>query len=174
MLDVDGVSQQEGWRFQQTLRPFSTVEGGEPGVHRVVMSGIDNKKAVPLEDASCAFYYLDLNALQSLTDELGAHQATFDSFAGSGISGTVTADSDGWLMVSVPHEAGWTVTVNGAQVETRGAFGDALTLVPVAAGENRFEMTFVSPGFVPGCVVSAAGALGLAAWVFWRRRRAGA
>ena len=175
MLDVDGVSQQEGWRFQQTLRPFSTVEGSEPGVHRVVMSGmIDNKKAVPLEDASCAFYYLDLNALQSLTDELGARQATFDSFAGSGISGTVTADSDGWVMVSVPHEAGWTVTVNGAQVETRGAFGDALTLVPVAAGENRFEMTFVSPGFVPGCVVSAAGALGLAAWAFWRRRRAGA
>ena len=174
MLDVDGVSQQEGWRFQQTLRPFSAVEGGEPGVHRIVMSGIDNKKAVPLEDASCTFYYLDLNALQSLTDELGAHQATFDSFSGSGISGTVTADSDGWLMVSVPHEAGWTVTVNGAQVETRGAFGDALTLVPVAAGENRFEMTFVSPGFVPGCVVSAAGVLGLAAWAFWRRRRAGA
>ena len=86
----------------------------------------------------------------------------------------MTADSDGWLMVSVPHEAGWTVTVNGAQVDTHGAFGDALTLVPVAAGENRFEMTFVSPGFVPGCVVSAAGALGLAAWVFWRRRRAGA
>lgn len=174
MLDVDGVSQHEGWRFQQTLRPFSTVEGDEPGVHRVVMSGIDNKKAVPLEDASCAFYCLDLNALQSLTDELGAHQATFDSFAGSSISGTVTADSDGWLMVSVPHEAGWTVTVNGAQVETRGAFGDALTLVPVTAGQNSFEMTFVSPGFVPGCVVSAAGALGLAAWAFWRRRRAGA
>ena len=174
MLDVDGVSQQEGWRFQQTLRPFSTVEGGEPGVHRVVMSGIDNKKAVPLEDASCTFYYLDLNALQSLTDELGAYQATFDSFSGSGISGRVTADSDGWLMVSVPHEAGWTVTVNGAQVETRGAFADALTLVPVAAGENNFEMTFVSPGFVPGCVVSAAGALGLAAWALWRRRRAGA
>lgn len=174
MLDVDGVSQQEGWRFQQTLRPFSTVEGGEPGVHRVVMSGIDNKKAVPLEDASCTFYYLDLNALQSLTDELGAYQATFDSFAGSGISGTVTADSDGWLMVSVPHEAGWTVTVNGVRAETRGAFGDALTLVPVAAGENNFEMTFVSPGFVPGCVVSAAGVLGLAAWAFWRRRRAGA
>ena len=174
MLDVDGVSQQEGWRFQQTLRPFFAVEGGEPGVHRVVMSGIDNKKAVPLEDASCTFYYLDLNALQSLTDELGAHQATFDSFSGSGIGGTVTADSDGWLMVSVPHEAGWTVTVNGAQVETRGAFGDALTLIPVAAGENNFEMTFVSPGFVPGCVVSAAGALGLAAWSLWRRRRAGA
>lgn len=174
MLDVDGVSQQEGWRFQQTLRPFFAVEGGEPGVHRVVMSGIDNKKAVPLEDASCAFYYLDLNALQSLTDELGARQATFDSFAGSGISGTVTADSDGWLMVSVPHEAGWTVTVNGVQVETRGAFGDALTLVPVTTGQNSFEMTFVSPGFVPGCVVSAAGALGLAAWPLRRRRRAGA
>ena len=137
-------------------------------------SNSKSRKPVPADLVKCTFYYLDLHALQSLTDELGAHQATFDSFAGSGISGTVTSDSDGWLMVSVPHEAGWTVTVNGAQVETRGAFGDALTLVPVAAGENRFEMTFVSPGFVPGCVVSAAGVLGLAAWAFWRRRRAGA
>ena len=77
-------------------------------------------------------------------------------------------------MVSVPHEAGWTVTVNGAQVETRGAFGDALTLVPVTAGQNCFEMTFVSPGLVPGCVVSAAGVLGLCAWALWRWRRAGA
>ena len=122
----------------------------------------------------CTFYYLDLSVLQQVTSELAGCQATFDSFSGSGISGTVTADSDGWLMVSVPHEAGWTVTVNGAQVETRGAFGDALTLVPVAAGENRFEITFVSPGFVLGCVVSAAGVLGLAAWALWRQRRAGA
>lgn len=171
MLDVDGVSQQEGWRFQQTLRPFAQVEGEDAGTHRVTMTGIDSKVAVPLEDASCSFYCLDLAALQSLVDELGAHQATFGSFSGSGISGTVTADSDGWLMVSVPHEAGWTVTVNGSQVETRGAFGDALTLVPVTAGENSFKMTFVSPGFVPGCVVSAAGVAGLAAWALWRRRR---
>lgn len=175
LFGVDGQVQQDGWQFQQGLRPFGCVEGAGGGTHCVTLaSNPKSRKPVPADRVECAFYYLDLNALQSLTDELGAHQATFDSFAGSGISGTVTADSDGWLMVSVPHEAGWTVTVNGAQVETRGAFGDALTLVPVAAGENRFEMTFVSPGFVPGCVVSAAGALGLAAWAFWRRRRVGA
>lgn len=171
MLDVDGVSQQEGWRFQQTLRPFAQVEGEVPGVHRVTMTGIDSKVAVPLEDASCTFYCLDLAVLQQVTSELGGGQATFDSFSGSGVSGTVTADSDGWLMVSVPHEAGWTVTVNGAQVETRGAFGDALTLVPVTAGQNSFEMTFVSPGLVPGCAVSVTGAAGLCAWALWRRRR---
>lgn len=171
MLDVDGVSQQEGWRFQQTLRPFAQVEGQDAGVHRVAMAGIDTKKAVPLGDASCTFYYLDLSVLRQVTSELAGHQATFDSFSGSGISGTVTADSDGWLMVSVPHEAGWTVTVNGTQVETRGAFGDALTLVPVTAGQNSFEMTFVSPGLVPGCAVSAAGMAGLCARALWRRRR---
>lgn len=171
MLDVDGVSQQEGWRFQQTLRPFAQVEGEDAGLHRVTMTGIDTRNAVPLVDASCTFYYLDLSVLRQVTSELAGHQATFDSFSGSGISGTVTADSDGWLMVSVPHEAGWTVTVNGTQVETRGAFGDALTLVPVTAGQNCFEMTFVSPGFAPGCAVSAAGMAGLCAWALWRRRR---
>ena len=171
MLDVDGVSQQEGWRFQQTLRPFAQVEGSEAGVHRVTMTGIDSKAAVPLEDASCTFYCLDLNVLREVTNELGGAQASFDEFSGSGISGSVRASSDGWLMVSVPHEAGWTVTVNGAEVETRGAFGDALTLVPVTAGENSFKMTFVSPGFAQGCVISAAGLVGLATWALWRKRR---
>lgn len=84
-----------------------------------------SRKPVPTDLVKCTFYYLDLSVLQQVTSELAGCQATFDSFSGSGISGTVTADSDGWLMVSVPHEAGWTVTVNGVQVETRGAFGDA-------------------------------------------------
>ena len=134
-------------------------------------SNLKSRKPVPADLVKCTFYYLDLSVLRQVTSELAGHQATFDSFSGSGISGTVTADSDGWLMVSVPHEAGWTVTVNGAQVETRGAFGDALTLVPVTAGQNSFEMTFVSPGLVPGCAVSATGAAGLCAWALWRRRR---
>ena len=175
LFGVDGQVQQDGWQFQQGARPFDCVEGADGGTHRVTMaSNLKSRKPVPADLVKCTFYYLDLSVLQQVRSELAGHQATFDSFSGSGISGTVTADSDGWLMVSVPHEAGWTVTVNGAQVETRGAFGDALTLVPIAAGENNFEMTFVSPGFVPGCVLSAAGALGLAAWALWRRRRAGA
>ena len=172
-LEVDGTTEQEHWRFQHAARPFSEVEAAVDGVHRVITRERSGAaKAAPLSEVMCDFYCLDLDALAEVTDELAAHQVSFESFSGKGISGTVAADADGWCMVSVPHESGWTVTVNGKAVQTEGAYGDALTLVPVTQGKNRIEMTFVSPGFVPGCAVSLASVLGLAGWAALKRRRA--
>lgn len=171
IMDVDGSSDWDGWQWQNALWPFAEVEGVGGGSHRVSVSwNASGEDPVPLSEVSCDFYSLDLEVLQEVTDALRPGQMSFDSFSGQGISGTVAADADGWCMVSVPHESGWTVTVNGAQVKTQGAFGGALTLVPVTAGQNRVEMTFVSPGFVPGCAVSTAAVACLAAWGVWRRR----
>ena len=172
IMDVDGASDLDGWQWQNALWPFSEVEGAAGGTHRVTVGlNTAGKDPAPLSQVSCDFYCLDPAVLQEVTSALAASQVSFDAFSGNGIGGSVTAASDGWCMVSVPHEAGWTVTVNGAEVQTREAFGGALTLVPVGAGENRIQMSFVSPGFVPGCVVSAAGVAGLVAWCVWCRRR---
>lgn len=172
IMDVDGASDLDGWQWQNALWPFAEVEGVAGGTHRVTV-GLNTvgKDPAPLSQVSCDFYCLDPVALQEVTSALSGGQVSFDAFSGSGISGSVTAASDGWCMVSVPHEAGWTVTVNGAEVQTKEAFGGALTLVPVTAGENRIQMSFVSPGFAPGRVVSAAGVAGLVAWCAWCRRR---
>lgn len=171
IMDVDGTSDVDGWQWQNALWPFAEVEGESGATHRVTVNfNAAAKDPAPLSEVSCDFYCLDLAALQEVTGALADGQVSFDSFGGRGISGSVTAASDGWCMVSVPQESGWTVKVNGAEVQTQGAFGGALTLVPVTAGENRIEMTFVSPGFVQGYAVSAAGIVGLAAWCLWRRR----
>ena len=180
-LIVDGSSpEREGWRFQYCVRPFGSVEGESGGTHTVTVAtasdtgsgGSSNETQVTdLKTTHCDFYYLDLDALQAVVDELSAHQLSFSSFSGKGIDATVEADADGWVMVSVPHEDGWTVTVNGREVQTSQAFGDALTLVPVAAGENAIQMRFVSPGLYAGCAVSAVSAAGLLAWGAVRRRR---
>ena len=170
IMDVDGTSDWDGWQWQNALWPFAEVEGAGGGTHRVTVSlNTAGKDPAPLSEVSCDFYCLDTAALQEVTSALAGGQASFDSFGGNGISGSVTADSDGWCMISVPHEAGWTVTVNGTEVQTREAFGGALTLVPVTVGENSIKMTFVSPGFVPGCAVSAAGFIGLVVWCVWHR-----
>ena len=180
-LIVDGSSpEREGWRFQYCVRPFGSVEGEAGGTHTVTVTtaadagsgGASNETQVTdLAAIHCDFYYLDLDALQAVADELSAHQLSFSSFSGKGIDATVETGADGWAMVSVPHEDGWTVTVNGQEVQTSQAFGDALTLVPVTAGKNTIRMRFVSPGFYAGCAVSAASAAGLLVWGAVRRRR---
>ena len=57
-------------------------------------------------------------------------------------------------MVSVPNDPGWTVRVNDQVVTTADIAGGALTGVPVGPGENRVEMTYLTPGLVPGCAMS--------------------
>ncbi len=178
----DGAALREGLRFRYSVRPFGAVEGEGGGVHTVTISAVEGTgpggsdasggqgSETGLGSASCDLYYLDLDALRQVTDELAAHQLSFTSFSGAGIDATVDAASDGWAMVSVPREDGWTVTVNGREVQTAQAFGGALTLVPVTAGENAIRMRFVSPGFYEGCAVSAASAAGLLAWRLVARR----
>ena len=182
-LSVDsGKASREGWRFQYSVRPFNAVEGRGGGVHTVTIAAVADDgaggegasaahdSAASLGSATCELYYLDLGALQEVVDVLSARQLSFTSFSGKGIDATVDAPADGWVMVSVPREDGWTVTVNGREVQTAQAFDDALTLVPVTAGENTIRMRFVSPGFCAGCAVSAASAAGLLAWRLVARR----
>ncbi len=174
-LSVDGfAAEQEGWRFQHAVRTLGGVEGQADGTHAVrVQAGNDPTGTVVVDMAQidCDFYCLDLDALQELTAELSSRQVSFSAYSGQGIDGTVEAASDGWAMISVPCEAGWTVTVNGREVQTSSAFGNALTLVPVTAGTNEISMHFEAPGLRAGCAITAVGAVGLLAGLGFSRAK---
>ena len=173
ILTTDGLSELEHWRFQHCVRAFSEVEGDAGGVHEVSVSGISDSSAatgskVSIDDVGCDFYYLDFDALDDVIEQLSKHELTMDSCGGGEVVGSVESDEDGWLMVSVPHEGGWSVKVNGEAVETSGAFRDALTLVPVTAGTNYVTMSFISPGLEQGCAISISAIACLMIWMSWR------
>ena len=65
------------------------------------------------------------------------------------------SDEDGYLLVSLPNEPGWSVTVNGRAANVEQAYGGALMIIPVCTGLNHVELSFVPRGLVVGCAVSA-------------------
>ncbi|HIW74801.1 MAG TPA: YfhO family protein [Firmicutes bacterium] len=67
--------------------------------------------------------------------------------------GTVNAAKDGVLFTSIPYDAGWTVKVDGRQVDTFAA-GDAMLAFDLEAGEHTVEITFFTVGLLPGIVIS--------------------
>lgn len=121
--------------------------------------------------ASCLFYGLDLQTLGEALDELRAHELDIRIFEDGYVEGTFEADDDGWLLATFPTDSGWHVTVDGQDVAVQDAFGGAFTAIPVHAGTNSIEMSFVPRGFVAGCVVSAAALVGVAAISLVGRRR---
>lgn len=71
----------------------------------------------------------------------------------SWLQGTVVCDSDGYVMLPVAYEGGWTLTIDGEQQELIAAdYG--FTAFKVKAGEHEFELKFAPPLLKEGLITS--------------------
>ncbi len=78
----------------------------------------------------------------------------------SHVTGSVTAQTDGYVMCMIPWEKGWTVTVDGEEVQTqRGDLG--FLAFHVDKGEHELELIYHTPGLKTGM------ALGLVCWCIY-------
>lgn len=116
-------------------------------------------------------YELDMDAYEAAVDELAQHQLAVTSFQDGRLTGTYDADADGTLLTTVPYDEGWTVRVDGERVDYTATVDDALIAVPVHAGHNEVELTYMPRGLIAGCVISVATGGGLAVARVLRRRR---
>lgn len=81
-------------------------------------------------------------------------QLYFTSVSNSRIEGMVDAGFDGVMMTSIPYDAGWTVHVDGAMVETFG-INDGFLAFNVGAGVHTVKFTYQPTGWLLGLGISA-------------------
>lgn len=115
------------------------------------------------------FYTEDLALLQSTRDAMQPGFARLEEVSSSHFIGSVTAQADGPLIISIPWEEGWTVKVDGRPVPTRRAVGE-LMAVDLAAGSHTLELRYCPPGLAAGAALTAASALLAGLWAFCARR----
>lgn len=106
------------------------------------------------ESDTCYFYYLDVAAFEEAIEVLAANQFEFDVLEGNHANGSFFAEEDSLLLLTIPNEKGWSIEINGVKTEPLDAFGGALMVLPVSAGANEVVMNYLSPGFMPGCIIS--------------------
>lgn len=125
----------------------------------------ENPEIAVSPDVTCAFYALDMDKFEDAISLLSQNQMEFSVFEPGHIEGVYIqpeASSDAstftpqTLLLTIPNAPGWSVTVNGTQVQSEDAAYGALMSIPVEPGENHITMNFVPPGLVAGCAVSAA------------------
>lgn len=122
------------------------------------------------ENAEIQFYMLDKEALDSAITILKERQMEVHTFEDGLVEGNYTAAEEGYLLLTVPYDENWTVTVNGATVIQESGAG-ALTVIPVSEGDNEIRMEYHAAGIGRGIFLSL---LSLAAWgvyVFVSRRK---
>lgn len=154
------------WLTPQAVRlPQSSTTKEDTTVRYQYISG-ENK----IEEAYC--YTLDLTELSAVTAELNAKEAADYSIGTGTVTANVTAETDSeQLYLSVPADRGWTVTVNGNEVETE-TFADCFYRIPLTKGSNEVRMTYKVPGLFAGAMISALTLLaGIGLAIIFRRKQ---
>lgn len=151
----------EAWRFDNNIRQIADASDA-PSQYTVSMKVAEGYTDMPQGDEP-DFYALNLEAFKQIIDELRASEFIPTIFKDGKIEGDYTAESDCNLLLSVPYDDGWSVTINGAAAELMPAADKGMSCLSVQKGANRIGMTYKTPGSLAGLVVSLATAAALVA-----------
>lgn len=160
----------EAWRFDNNIRQIADASDA-PSQHTVSIGVAEGYTDMP-QDNEPVFYALNLDVFEQIISELKTNEFIPTVFKDGRIEGEYTAKDDGNLLLSVPYDEGWNVTVNGTAAELTPAADKGLSSLNMQKGANRIVMTYKTPGAPAGLAVSLATAAALvAAGLFTRHKK---
>lgn len=125
-----------------------------------------NKNSVWLQN--CNLYFLNTNALTSLTNQLKQHELHLTEFSNTVIHGKINLPKDMVLMTTIPYAPGWHVRVDGKITKPIKLMNTFLGL-QLPAGKHQISFTYWPPFFLIGMMISLLAIIGI---VIWRLKKA--
>lgn len=159
----------EAWRFDNNIRQIADASD-TPSQHTVSIGVAEGYTDMP-QDNEPVFYALNLDIFEQIINELKASEFITTVFEDGRIEGEYTAKDDGNLLLSVPYDEGWNVTVNGTAAELTPAADKGLSSLNMQKGANKIVMTYKTPGALAGLAVSLATAAALVAAGLYARHK---
>lgn len=150
----------EGAYSWHAMHPVSRERGEDADVDVTIMSSSG------VEDADVEFWLCDMSEVREVLDGIDRDAADV-RLDGTHIGGAVTSDGRHDLLLTMPNDSGWHITVDGKAADAHGAYGDALTVIRLGEGRHEISGDYHTPGLVPGACMTL---LGVAACASMRRR----
>lgn len=107
-----------------------------------------NGEAFPAE-----VYRISKEALETAYAALNQNALSVTEFSDTRVSGTIDIKEEGDLILSIPAEPGWTVTLDGEETEPE-RFMDAYIRLPLKKGTHEILLTYQTPGLKGGVLIS--------------------
>lgn len=150
----DEMISSEATRFSHNVRAFGE-SGDESTQHEISMVQGSPETQIPPK-SQCLFYALNIDVFEEGIERLQSRQFTPGVFEDGRVEGAYNAEEQTDLVLSIPYDKGWNVTIDGKEVALSPAFGGGMSQIQVPEGSHRIEMRFQSPGFTVGCAASIA------------------
>ena len=113
---------------------------------------------------------LNFDVMDEVISILGEQTMTVDSYSSTQINGHINVSRAGELILSVAYEPGWTILVDGREVQP-GLFDDTFISLSLTEGEHTIEMRYRPAGLIIGIIVSLICLAVFVAIILLERRR---
>ncbi len=114
-------------------------------------------------------YRLDEDVLSEVLAILSKNHLEEVTYDTSSLSGRISLDQAGRMILSIPYEKGWTVKFNGEKLEPE-IFGGSLMAFDLEAGEYELTMHYVPYGRGVGILISVLS-ISVFAGLMWLRKK---
>ena len=104
------------------------------------------------------FYYLDLEAMEKASSILSGKEPEVWNIENGKVTAFARAEDGNSLLVTLPMDRGWKITVNGSPRQAQ-AFAGTLVSIPLDDGDNQVEMIYEVPYLKAGILSSLCGLL---------------
>lgn len=98
-------------------------------------------------------YTINQTAFIDAVNRLSQNSLEIQTFDDTEISGIIAAETDGYMLMSVPYDRGWKIYVDGVLTKQE-SIEDALTLLPLTAGTHEISMKYTPEGLYLGMTIS--------------------
>ena len=123
------------------------------------------------ETLSIRLYRLSVETLQEVIRELGREPFKVESCTSDDLSGTITAQASGYLVLPVPDESGWQIWVDGSKTDYE-QFDGTMIAIPLSAGSHTIQMKYVIQGIGLGICCTAVS-IALFVLIYGRKKKNG-
>ena len=135
--------------FSATNQNYICHVGDVERGSKITVTGGDNKTV-----SACYAFAFDEDVWQKAFDELNKSPLKVTEWDDTKIIGSVNAEESGLLYTSIPYEEGWTIYLDGSEVDPGKICKDALIGITVPSGKHTIEFSYTPKGFVPGIVIT--------------------
>ena len=98
-------------------------------------------------------YSFDEDYLSDLLLKLSENTLSIKEMSSTKLNGTVTAAEDGYLILSIPYDPGFTIKVDGVKTEA-ALFEDMMIALPLTAGDHDISLSYYPQGMTAGILIT--------------------
>lgn len=174
LMDAAGTKKVEAIGGELSLQKFADLKKGgvlylgylEAGDRMTLTNGDEKDKT---QNISVDIYRMNEEVLREALEILSENHLEAVDYDSTHLNGRITMEKEGRVILSVPYENGWHITVNGEEVQAQ-LFGDTFLAFDLEEGEYIIEMEYTPEGKYAGILISVLSILLFAVLVCTKKK----